>query len=337
MTTCQKPLRTFLLRCLGLGPILSLLFSLGCNGCGANTGGQEPSPALEVPAFDANAAWTYLQKQVGFGPREPGSIGHQRARDYLLAELGKLAEEVIVQDFTHSENGYTFDFTNLIGRFNAQAEDQILLGAHWDTRPFADQDPNPANWNKPILGANDGASGVAVLLGIARALKVQPPPVGVVIVFFDAEDAGGPQWGWDYCLGSAYFASHLSGLRPDEAIVIDMIGDANLTIPQEPYSQRYAPDLLRRVYDAAEALGYGRQFPRREQASVFDDHIPLNYAGIPAIDLIDFEYPEGPRPGRFWHTLEDTVDKCSPYSLKAVGEVLLRVVYETGTTSQGRH
>jgi len=284
---------------------------------------------VEVPAFDANAAFAYLQKQVDFGPRHPGSTGHQQTRDYLLAELGKFAEEVIPQDFTHSENGYSFEFTNILGQFRREAERQILLGAHWDTRPFADQDPDPANRTKPILGANDGASGVAVLLEVARALKAQPPPVGVLIVFFDAEDAGGPQWGWDYCMGSTYFANHLDGLRPDEAIVIDMIGDANLTIPQEPNSLRYAPDLVGRVYDAAEALGYESKFPRRKQASVFDDHIPLNRAGIPAIDLIDFEYPEAPRPGRFWHTLEDTVDKCSPYSLKAVGEVLLRVVYET--------
>jgi len=263
---------------------------------------------------------------VDFGPRAPGTSGHSQARTYFLTTLRTYADAVTVQDFTHTGGGQTFTFTNILAEFNPTGSHPLLLGAHWDTRPLADQDPNPQNRSQPILGANDGASGVAVLLEIARVLKEHPPPRRVILALFDAEDLGQTPYAEEYSLGARYFAQHLGRFRPEEAIIVDMIGDRALRIYQEGHSLQFAPALVRKVFQTAAALGYP-QFVPEPRYTIIDDHLPLLQAGIPAIDLIDFEYPEPPSPGRYWHTLEDTVDKCSSASLKAVGEVLLHLIF----------
>ena len=189
-----------------------------------------------------------------------------------------------------------------------------------DTRPWADNDPNPAHHQTPILGANDGASGVAVLLEIAAHLKNNPPPVGVDIVLFDGEDSGTSGDNASWCKGSDYFAKHLFfSQKYSAAILLDMIGDADLEIPVEQHSKLYAPQIVSRVWNLAERLGI-HQFTKKEGMAVIDDHVPLLRAGIPAIDLIDFDYP-------YWHTIEDTPDKCSAESLEAVGSVLMEFIY----------
>ncbi|HPR87489.1 MAG TPA: M28 family peptidase [bacterium] len=283
-----------------------------CLSCGA----QEPPP------FDAARAYAQLKKQCEFGPRVPGSLPHQRCRDWLLATLRSAAGEVTTQDFIHTFGSprQSARASNIIANFQPQKGERILLCAHWDSRPWADQDPDPKNHTKPILGANDGGSGVAVLLEIARLLQQKPPRCGVDIVLFDAEDQGTEGDERSYAKGAQHFARSLvSSYHPRFGILLDMVGDANLNIYQEHYSLQYARPVVDKVWEAAARSGVTEFIPQPGYA-VYDDHLPLLERGIPCIDLIDFDYPP-------WHTLADTPDKCSPASLEKVGRVLLQVIY----------
>ncbi|MCF7804121.1 MAG: M28 family peptidase [Candidatus Marinimicrobia bacterium] len=281
-----------------------------------------------VPEFNEQQAWDYLLAQTDLGPRAPGTDGHYLARDFFVSTLNKFTDRVREQQFIHTfpyeESRY--DFTNIIAEFGPASGKRILLGAHWDTRPWADMERDPSKRNQAILGANDGASGVAVLLEFARIFRDHPPPVPVTIVLFDAEDMGKSGYLGEYAVGSRYFAENLE--NPDEyryGIVLDMIGDANLHLPMERYSRKFAPDLTRRIWDTADSLGY-TAFRNRIGVSIQDDHLMLiRHAGIPSVDIIDFNYPD--ESHRFWHTLQDTPDKCSPRSLKVVGETVLHVIY----------
>jgi Zn-dependent M28 family amino/carboxypeptidase len=214
-----------------------------------------------------------------------------------------------------TEEGY-----NVIALFQPEKAERILLCAHWDTRPWADKDPDPRKRSTPILGANDGASGVAVLLEVARLLHAQPPDVGVDIVLFDGEDAGTEGNMQSWAQGSAYYARHLASKdRQVLGVLVDMIGDADLEILQEYNSKAYARPVVDRVWAIAKELGC-TAFKPLTGSSIMDDHIPLLQAGIPCIDLIDLDYPP-------WHTMADTPDKCSPASLDQVGRVLVHLVY----------
>ncbi|MHB1459033.1 MAG: M28 family peptidase [Armatimonadota bacterium] len=209
--------------------------------------------------------------------------------------------------------------TNIIAKFGKTSGNPILLCAHWDTRPIADRDRDPSKRKTPIIGANDGASGVAVLLELARLFKVSPPSVPVTIVLFDGEDYG--PTGDDMFLGSSYFASnHEKGIKFRFGILLDMIGDKNLNIYREANSQAAARNVNDLVWSTAKQLGYARNFIDNVKFSINDDHIPLIRAGIPCVDIIDFDYMP-------WHTTYDTPDKCSPESLKIVGDVISKVVY----------
>jgi hypothetical protein len=279
-----------------------------------------------VPSFDGKNAFGYLLAQTAFGPRNAGSAGHQACLEYLRNQMAQYADRVLLQAFTmKGYDGADLHFTNIVSSFNLKASTRILLLAHWDTRPRADQDRDPAKKNNPILGANDAASGVAVLMEIARHLKEQPPQVGVDILFDDGEDYGKEGDTQNYLLGTRHFAKNLPpGIRPSFGILLDMVGDKELELQREPYSVRYAPDIVDLVWSAAKDLGV-YQFTDEMQRAVLDDHLPLNEAGIKTIDLIDFNYPDA--TNRFWHTTEDTPDKCSQESLEAVGKVLLSVIY----------
>ena len=276
--------------------------------------------------FNAKRAFEYLNKQTDLGPRNPGSIGHQKCLNFLKSELEDLGANVQLQPFMFydAELKKSFTLTNIIGSFYPDKPSRIILCAHWDTRPMADKD-SPENHDKPILGANDGASGVAVLLEIARNLQLKEPNIGVDIIFFDGEDYGKEGELKNYCMGSRYFIENNKKFFPNFAILLDMIGDAKLEIPIEGYSQHHAPNVVERVWKAAEELGY-YQFIPEVRHYVFDDHVLLNEGGIPAIDIIDFEYPDASH--RFWHTLNDTPANCSQESLKVVGDVILKVIYE---------
>ncbi|MBI1804644.1 MAG: M28 family peptidase [Ignavibacteriae bacterium] len=300
--------------------------------CSRNSA-KQPQPsstpqAVEqhVPDFDGRRAFEYLTAQTDFGPRNPGSTEHEKCLTYLQNEMQKYAASVTLQPFTHKGyNDKAFNLTNVISSFNPKARTRILLIAHWDSRPRADQDPDPKKRNQPILGANDGASGVAILLEIARHLKAEPPPAGVDMLFTDGEDYGKERDNARYLLGTRYFARNLpSGFSASFGILLDMVGDAQLELMKEPYSMQYAPDVVELVWSTAKELGI-YQFTNTVQNYVMDDHLPLNEVGIPTIDLIDFNYPDA--TNRYWHTTQDTPDKCSTESLEAVGRVLMHVIY----------
>lgn len=274
-------------------------------------------PAQDSAAFDADRAFSLLAAQVAFGPRAPNSPGHAACRKYLIDEMRSACGAVRVQNFVARYDRRKYAMTNILGLINPAGTSKLLLGAHWDTRPVADRDPEPANRNKPIPGANDGASGVAVLLELARVLAADPAKCQVLLVLFDGEDFG------KMFYGSTYFATHMGEARPDAAIILDMIGDSELCINRDSNSVQAAPTLYDSVLTAAAALGYADYF-NGPSLSVVDDHIPLIKEGVPSIDLIDFAYPDA--SNRYWHTLDDTVDKCSPHSLGILGETVLQVV-----------
>jgi Zn-dependent M28 family amino/carboxypeptidase len=273
----------------------------------------------EAPEFDADSAFVFLQEQCDLGPRYPGSPGHVELRRYLIEKLEAFGAAVSRQPFDAVPTpGDTLHLMNIIAKYRPDARSRILLGAHYDTRPRADRDPNPENRAKPIIGANDGASGVAVLLEIARLLGAWKPPVGVDLVFFDGEDYGEEGHIEDYLLGSRRFASGLGVYRPTAVIVVDMVGERDSSIPIEGFSSAASPGLCARIYGIAETLGV-KNFVRSQGPTIYDDHFPFIQAGIAAVVLIDFDYP-------YWHTLADTPDKCDGSSLAAVGSVLVRFI-----------
>lgn len=276
--------------------------------------------SLEESVFDADRAFKYLQTQCEFGPRPPGSEAHKKTRDYLIAELEKFAGEVIAQDFTHPTADGSLNLTNIIATFGSTKADveKVLLAAHWDTRPFADRDPDPRKRHLPILGANDGASGVAVLLELARAFHSEPPDTQVIMVLFDGEDYGKSTD--EMLLGSRYFAENIEEKwRPDYGVLIDMVGDKNLDIYVEAFSKRAAPDIVEKVWKLARKLRL-KSFHSQQRPPILDDHVPLIEVGIKCIVIIDFDYP-------YWHSTEDTPDKCSPESLETIGRLLLALIY----------
>jgi len=303
-------------------------FALGAGCQGGNSSGPisaasasaTPSAAATPPiTFDATRAYADLKTQVAFGPRIPQTKGHDDTRDWILAQLKDAGVTGARQDFNWDLGGGTkLAMTNITAQINPSAKKQVMLCAHWDSRPTADQEVDPAKKKQPIPGADDGASGVAVLLELARKFVAQKPTIGVQIVFLDGEDYG-PGEDRMY-LGARYYATHPALPKPDYAILIDMIGDKDLDIYRELNSESIAPDINDKVWHAAEALGdtgfkYGTKY------SIDDDHIPLIKAGWKAIDLIDFDYGS-------WHTLDDTPDKCSADSLKQVGDTLAKVIYD---------
>ena len=331
-------------------PILVLLAALvvltGCTSCG---GGQTtpitPPPVVTRPAFDRTKAFDALTHQCSFGPRRPGSDGHEQCRAWLAAQLTALADSVVLQNFSSkTPMGGPYDFQNIVGVFSAAstttAGAPLLLAAHWDTRPIADQDPDPKNQATPILGANDGASGVAVLLELARLMKDRKPTRPVIIAFLDAEDSGinrtttFPYLG--FCIGANYLATHWPTDigRPAEMVLLDMVGadnkrNARLQKPgqidgpaflEEGYSMLSDPTLVETIWSAAAPLGHSA-FKRRSIDGIIDDEKPFIDNGIPGIDIIHFAPAE-------WHTIDDTPDNCSPDTLWQVGDTLVSVLWK---------
>ena len=265
-------------------------------------------------SFDGDKSYELLKKQVSIGPRVPGTSSHTETLNFIETELKKYVNRVELQSFSHLYKGRQYTLTNIIGFTDPSAKRQILLCAHWDTRPTAENDFDLSKRKQPIDGANDGASGVAVLLELARVLKEKSPKVGVIFVFFDGEDLG--DYPKNMLLGSKYYAKHMLEPRPEKGILVDMVGSVNLLMTREINSIQAAPDLVDKIYSVADRLGYAKVFPVDAiPDEIDDDHVPMIKAGVPTIDLIDFNYP-------FWHTTRDTVDKCSARSLKVVGSVL---------------
>ncbi|MFQ5549862.1 MAG: M28 family peptidase [Gemmatimonadales bacterium] len=275
----------------------------------------------ENQEFDGVAAFSYVERQMEFGPRVPNTSGHQAAGDWIVERLRATADSVEVQQFEHvSANGDTLRLRNFIGRFGPQLSNRILYLAHWDSRPMADRSRNVGAQRQPVPGANDGASGVAVLLGVADVLAANPSNFGVDLLFVDGEDYGDFSADHDVLLGSRYFAANLAeGYSPLFAVLFDMVGDANLEIFQEGYSVNGAPEVVARVWNKAAEIGYGGVFRQGVRHTLTDDHLPLLEAGIRTANVIDFDYP-------YWHTTDDTIDKISPESLQVVGDVAVALL-----------
>lgn len=287
---------------------------------------------LATPVFDGNRAFQYLEQQYEFGPRFPGSPGHKACGDFLVSELGQFSDRVVENRFNYTDkrdSSIVYDGRNIVASFNLSPKlnYRVMLCAHWDTRQFADKDPDSTLHNQPVPGANDGASGVAVLLEMARILEQFPPDFGVDIILFDLEDAGdyGAAINSDslmpFCIGANHFANTQTSYRPRYGILLDMIGDKDLKIKKEAYSNYYAPQVVERVWNAARKLNLD-VFSDSLSDPIIDDHYPFLEKGIPVIDIIDFDYD-------YWHTTADTPDKCSPQSLQMIGDVLLEVIYPT--------
>lgn len=260
-------------------------------------------PPPRAVSFDGRRAYEDVKTQVAFGSRVPGSEGHAEIQEWMRAELELAGWQVEIQ--TSEALGHPIE--NLVARRSAEPP-HIILGAHYDTRMFADNDPDPARHTTVVPGANDGASGVAVLLGLARSLPENSVPVW--LVFFDAEDNGRIE-GWDWILGSREFV-RTNPVQPRAAVIVDMIGDADLNIYKERNSNSALTD---EIWEVAKGLGYESKFIPEYKHTMIDDHTPFLEAGIPAVDIIDFDYP-------YWHTVQDTTDKVSAESLQAVGETL---------------
>jgi peptidase M28-like protein len=300
--------------------ILAVVAAGGALACQAKAGGGGPRE------FDGQKAFGYLEAQMRFGPRIPGTPAHDSTGDWILAQLRARADTVMVQVIDHKmRTGQVLHLRNFFARFRPQAAERVLFLAHWDTRPHADQDPDPAKRKLPVPGASDGASGVAVLLGVADALKAKPPAVGVDLLFVDGEDYGDFADTNDVLIGSRWFAAHQpAGYPPLYGVLFDMVGDKDLQIYYEGNSQAYAPEVVDRVWRAASDLGYASVFRTGVGITLTDDHVALQKVGIHAIDVVDFQYGGPNNP--YWHTTGDTIDKVSAASLKIIGDVAVALV-----------
>jgi hypothetical protein len=298
-------------------------------------GACEDSPRLpEVdgprPEFDALAAHALLVQQVAFGPRVPGTDGHAAQLGWMLQRLGDVADTVVADTFVHVHTGTGDELTlvNVLARFRPEADRRLLFLAHWDTRPTSDAAATPAERALPVPGANDGASGTAVLLQVAEHLAAteRSLPVGVDLLFVDGEDYG-PTTD-DMFLGARrYAATRAASDAPEYGVLLDMVGDTEPRFPVEGYSAEYAPEIVQKVWGVASRLGYGLYFPLDVGPRIRDDHVPLNQVGLPTVDIIDFEY--GP-DNAYWHTPDDIPQNTSPMSLDVTGELVLELVFSGG-------
>ena len=289
---------------------------------------SEPvGPTPGSPAFEGAVAMGHVQTQVGFGPRIPGTEGHEAQLSWMLKLMREHAAAVVVDTFTHvTTNGDTLGLTNLLGRFAPEHSRRIVILAHWDTRPISDQASDSAGQASPVPGANDGGSGTAVLLALAPLLAAEPPPVGVDILLVDGEDYGHRIE--DMLLGSRRYATTVSEEdRPVYGLLLDMVGDAEPSFPVEQISAQFANPIVQKVWRAAERLGYRDYFPTSVGPPITDDHVPLIQNGIPTANVIDFTY--GPN-NSYWHTPEDTPDKVSAGTLGIVGQVVVELIYSGG-------
>lgn len=297
---------------------------------------SQPVKQQDVPAFDADSAWVFVENQVKFGPRVPNSEAHVACGNYLASELKRFGAQVYEQEATLTAyNGTQLKAKNIIGSYNPENSKRVLLFAHWDSRPYADHDKDPANHKKPIDGADDGASGVGVLLEMVRQFSIKSPAIGIDIIFFDAEDYGTPEFVKEYkentwCLGAQFWAKnpHVKGYKADFGILLDMVGAKNASFFKEATSMRYAPQIVEEVWSTARDLGYGKFFINAEGGAITDDHqYVILGRNIPCIDII-YTDPESDNGfGPHWHTQNDTMDNIDRETLKAVGQTVLQVVY----------
>lgn len=323
--------------------LLILSFLAGCGGEDKKETKEEEKQkapvkeTVKVPSFNADSAYYYVKKQVDFGPRVPGTEAHAQCADWLSSKLGAYADSLIVQDFQASiYNGKLKAGKNIIGIFQPEKKKRILLCVHWDSRPFADQETDPDLHDKPIDGANDGASGVGVLLEIARNLSRQQTDVGVDIIFFDLEDYGEPQGEQSrkensWALGSQYWSKnpHTFNYSAIYGILLDMVGVENARFPREGTSEYYASYILDKVWNKADQLGYGKYFVNQKTSGIIDDHLYINkIAQIPTINIIALDNQGKSNFFKHWHTLQDNMKNVDKNSLRVVGKTVMHVIYK---------
>ena len=311
--------------------LLLSAFSCGGGNKANTTNEQNEKIVVNVPQFDADSAYLYVKNQVDFGPRVPNTKGHIACGNYLAQQLKEFGAQVTDQyaDLI-AYDGTLLKARNIIGSYKPESKKRIALFAHWDTRPWADNDPDKKNHKTPILGANDGASGVGALLEIARLVHQQQPELGIDIIFLDAEDYGAHDQDNEesWCLGAQYWARnpHVQGYNARFGILLDMVGGKNTVFLKESYSEKFAPDVNKKVWKAARKLGYGNLFINEDGGGVTDDHLFINrLARIKTIDIIASDPEGGFTPT--WHTLTDNMDHIDKNTLKAVGQTVLEVIY----------
>ena len=325
-------------------PLLLGLIALLLTGC-KNQNSTASDTAADTIAvtqvqFDADSAYATVVAQCDFGPRVPNSQAHAQCADYIMARFKSLGLAVSEQraDLT-AWDGKVLHARNLIASYRPELADRILVCTHWESRPWADADPDSTKHRQPVMAANDGASGVAVMLELARLLPQLNPAFGVDFICFDAEDYGMPYWaesqseqaGSDWCLGSQYWAAHphVPGYKAHFGILLDMVGGTGARFYQEGFSKQYALNIVDKVWKAAEVAGYESLFPKAEGGYITDDHGPVNEkARIPTIDIIAY-YPNCQQSsfGPTWHTVTDTMDNIDKNSLKAVGQTVIQVLF----------
>ncbi|WP_020532076.1 M28 family peptidase [Flexithrix dorotheae] len=295
---------------------------------------------VKAPVFNENSAYKFIESQIQLGPRVLGTNGHMACSHLITDSLKSYGLEVSIQNFEAEVfTGEKFQAKNIIGVYNPQAKKRLLLSAHWDTRPFADQDTE--NKETPIVGANDGASGVAVLLELAKTIHMaeDKPEIGIDFIFFDAEDFGSPETGEGYCLGSHYWSKnkHKANYQAYFGVLLDMVGDGESHFIKEPISEKYAGKVLDKIWAIAAQLGYEDVFLKKSSGyEIFDDHYYLNtVAQIPTVDIIGFNPVNDNYFPKTWHTHHDDLDHIDKSRLKAVGQTMIQVIYQEGQKEKG--
>lgn len=324
---------------------LALLLMLCAVSCGGSTKSTAPASAtqeqaVQLPRFDADSAYSFVQAQVNFGPRVPNSNEHRACGDYLENKLKSYGAEVVSQQVELvAYDGTKLQARNIVGQFQPQKNKRVMLCAHWDSRPWADSDPDESKHRTPILGANDGASGVGVLLEIARLLAAAPTEVGIDIIFFDAEDYGTHNADDDparesmdhsWALGSQYWSRrpHKSDYNARYGILLDLVGAPGSTFYQEGISMAYAGSVVEKIWDVAHKIGHAKYFVKENGGYVTDDHYYVNeFMGLPCVDIINYDKNSENGFGKYHHTVKDDIDWIDRETLKAVGETVVAVIY----------
>ncbi len=292
----------------------------------------QPLTPVKVPKFDSGLAYEHVEKQLSFGTRVPGSPTHKATKEWMVSTMKSYGWTVEEEHFTATVyTGEQLPGTNIIAKYNPSAATRILLAAHYDTRHIADKDADATRKSDPIMGADDGASGVGVLMSLAKTISESPLEIGADIVFFDLEDYGDPDKddSLSWAIGSAHWAKNVDrSYKPKHAILLDMVGAKNATFAREVYSKSMNPDLVNKIWKLAKDMGYGNYFVEGDHGRVTDDHISVaNYAGIPMIDIIHMTPAKS--FGHYHHTHKDNIDIIDKRTMKAVGQVITAVVFNT--------